>query len=514
MPQGPLPFKIEGEPSPSGATALSGLPVYLDLAKILGLAEAVREHVKARQNKQGWMDAQVVMSLVLMQLAGGDCVEDLKILEADDGFNRILQRVEADLLGLSRAERRRMELRWRKQKKRSVPSPSSVFRFLNACEVDETGRGPGKSWIPTPPSALQGLRLVNRDLLAGIDGRSSQPVATLDLDATLKNVFKESAQFSYKGPKAFQPLNVYWAEHDVIVHSEFRDGNVPAGHENLRVLIDAMEYLPAGVEKVLFRSDSAAYQWDLLLYLARGSHPRFGVIDFSVSVDVTPEFRAAAAQLEAADWKPLLRPVEREGGRVEWEATGHEYAEICFAPSQLSHSKKNPELRFVAVRRPLDEADQRRLSGDEGQLSLPFPTMKFDKGWYKLHGIVTNRLQMPADELILWHWGRCGKSEEAHAVMKEDLAGSRLPSKGFGQDAAWWAIMILAYNLNSAMKHLVLGGDWANVRLKTLRFRFICLAGRVIEHARQFIIRLSQGHPSLPTIIEARRRILMLAGST
>jgi len=37
--------------------------------------------------------------------------------------------------------------------------------------------------------------------------------------------------------------------------------------------------------------------------------------------------------------------------------------------------------------------------------------------------------------------------------MKEDLAGGKLVSGGFGQSAAWWAIMILAFHLNSAMKH-------------------------------------------------------------
>lgn len=514
MTQGPLSYKIEEERSSSGTTALTGLPVYLDLAKVLGLARAVREHVEARQNSQGWMDAQVVMSLVLLQLAGGDCVDDLRILEGDGGFSRILQQVEADLMDLPRAERRRMELRWRRQKKRSVPSPSSVFRFLDAFEVDESERGPGKSWIPSPSAPLHGLQLVNRDLLASIDGRAPQSIATMDLDATLKDVFKRNAQFSYKGFKAFQPLNVYWAEHDVIVHSEFRDGNVPAQYENLRVLVEALEFLPAGVETVQFRADSASYQWDLLLYLARGSHPRFGVIDFSVSVDVSVQFRAAAEQVEAHDWKPLLRPVHKKGGAVEWKATGHEYAEVCFVPEALGRSESNPELRYVAIRRPLDEADSRRLNDEGGQLALPFPTMKLEKGWYKLHGIVTNRLQMPANDLILWHWARCGKSEEAHAVMKEDLAGGRLPSAGFGQNAAWWAIMILAYNLNSAMKRLVLGGEWRNVRLKTLRFRFICVAGSVIEHARQLIIRLSKGHPSLDTLTDARRRILTLAGST
>jgi len=41
--------------------------------------------------------------------------------------------------------------------------------------------------------------------------------------------------------------------------------------------------------------------------------------------------------------------------------------------------------------------------------------------------------------------------------MKEDLAGGRLPSGNFGENAAWWGITILAFNLNAAMKQLALG---------------------------------------------------------
>ena len=49
------------------------------------------------------------------------------------------------------------------------------------------------------------------------------------------------------------------------------------------------------------------------------------------------------------------------------------------------------------------------------------------QGHCKLFDVVTNRT-LPGNELIRSQRGRCGKSEEAHAVMKDDLAGGRLPS--------------------------------------------------------------------------------------
>ena len=106
------------------------------------------------------------------------------------------------------------------------------------------------------------------------------------------------------------------------------------------------------------------------------------------------------------------------------------------------------------------------------------------KGRYKLFGVVTNR-ELPGDAAIWWYRERCGKSEEAHAVMKHDLAGGTLPSGLFGANAAWWAIMVLAHNLNATMKRLVLGPAWVARRMKALRLALIALPGRVIRHARR-----------------------------
>jgi hypothetical protein len=81
MAQGVLPFKYEIEKKTTGMTALGGLPVYLDLAQVIGLSKSVQQHLKVRAGGQGWTDVQMVLALVLLNLAGGDCVEDIKVLE-------------------------------------------------------------------------------------------------------------------------------------------------------------------------------------------------------------------------------------------------------------------------------------------------------------------------------------------------------------------------------------------------------------------------------------------------
>ena len=499
--QGVLPFHYEAERTTSGMTALAGLPTYLELGVVCGLVDSVRRHMRVcAEQTQGWTDSQIMMSLVLLNLAGGDTVDDLRILEGDEGFVKVLRRVE--MHGLKRRERREQERQWRKERKRAVPSQTVVFRYLAAFHdrAEEMKRVAGEAFIPAPNEYLRSLRWVSRDMLEFAQRKAPQDTATLDQDATLVETHKAEALYGYLGYKAYQPMTTCWAEQDLVVHSEFRDGNVPANFGNLRVLQETLDVLPEGVVKVYYRSDTAGYQKDLLRYCAEGKNNRFGVIEFAVGVDVTMEFKRAVAEVKDGDWSPLERVVD--GKRVP---TGQEWADVCFVPNWIACGKKETEYRFLAIREPLR---QRGLPGLESP-QLPFPTLDMGEVSYKLFGVVTNR-NLPGDELIRWYRARCGKGEEVHDVMKNDLAGGQLPSALFGANAAWWGIVQLAYNLNSLMKRLVMPEGWASKRLKAVRFGFINLAGRVKVHARQLMIRVSGGHPAYELLLEARRRMRAL----
>lgn len=502
MAQGILPFKYETEKKTTGLTALAGLPVYLDLAQAIGLSKSIQKHLKIRQGGQGWTDSQIVIALLLLNLAGGDCVDDIKILEGDDGFCEVLRKSE--MHGLRRKVRRALEKRWRKEKKQSFPSPSALFRYLAAFhdEQQEKLRRPGKAFIPAPNINLRGLVKVNKDLSEFAQTQNLQNTATLDMDATLIETNKSDALFCYNGFKSYQPLNTWWFEHGLILHTEFRDGNVPAGFEQLRVFKEAVACLPEGVEKVRLRSDTAGYQHDLLKYCEMGENERFGRIEFAVCCNVTESFKKAVAEIEDSEWKPIYKIINNKP-----EKTGTEWAEVCFVPNAIGHSKKGPEYRYLAKREAM--AEQLELPGMERQLELPFPTMEIKEKKYKIFGIVTN-MDWDGEELIHWQHKRCGKSEEAHAVMKDDLAGGKLPSGDFGENAAWWWIMIMALNLNAIMKSRVLGKSWIPKRMKAVRFKLINLPGRVLKRSRSLFIRLTKGHPSFALLVEARRKIAML----
>lgn len=504
MAQGVLPFQYQNQKQVAGLTALAGLPAYLDLAQAAGLRDSICRHLTIRSDsRQGWSDHQIVMALILLNLAGGDCVADLEKLEADEGLCQIMRKVEH--YGLPRSERRALERRWRKERRRTFVSASPAFRYLSAFhdQTQEDKRQPHSAFIPQANEHLQALGKVNRDFIAFVQSRSPQSQATLDMDATLVGSLKDQALWCYQHYKAYQPFNVYWFEQDQVVLSEFRDGNVPAGHQQLRLLQESLEQLPEGVEKVCVRSDTAGYQQELLRYCAEGTNERFGVIDFAIGADVTKSFKQSVGEVAEDQWFPVLR-TDSDGRQYE---TGQQWAEVCYVPSWAGYSKNGPDYRFVATRELLHQ--QLELSGCE--TAEAGDHIQADGGArYKVRGIVTNRT-VDGNELIHWYRERCGKSEEVHAVMKDDLAGGKLPSGDFGENAAWWGIMILALNLNAAMKHLVLPKSWGRKRLKAIRFGLINLAGQVRARSRQLQILISPKQPSYALLLQIRERIAHLA---
>jgi hypothetical protein len=266
MAQGIRPFQYEIDKKPGGMTALAGLPLYLDLAHLIGLRRLISEHVRARQGDRGWTDDQIVIALVLLNLAGGTCVEDIRALEGDEGSCRVFREVE--FAGRTRSEQRALKRSWRKERTRTLPSVTAVREYLELfhSQDQEHHRKPHEA-------------------------------------------FRKAALYCYKKFKAYQPLNVYWAEQGMMLFSEFRDCNVPVDYDLLRSFNHALDLVPLGVKKVYLRSETAAYVVELLKYCAEGKNERFGVIEFAVGADMTQEFKKAVVEVPQTAWHTLYREV-------------------------------------------------------------------------------------------------------------------------------------------------------------------------------------------------------------
>jgi hypothetical protein len=100
----------------------------------------------------------------------------------------------------------------------------------------------------------------------------------------------------------------------VIVADEFRDGNVPAGSGNRRVVENALAALPGGIAKIYLRGDSALYEHELMCWLDEQA------IGYAISADISPQLAQCIAALPEDHWK--LDREETDAIR-EWAAVNY-----------------------------------------------------------------------------------------------------------------------------------------------------------------------------------------------
>ncbi len=63
--RGQLALQYEGGGRESGMTALGGLPLYLDWARVMGIGGAIEGDLRVGGGGPGWSEAQVGMALIL-----------------------------------------------------------------------------------------------------------------------------------------------------------------------------------------------------------------------------------------------------------------------------------------------------------------------------------------------------------------------------------------------------------------------------------------------------------------
>jgi hypothetical protein len=442
-----LPFAYDDQETEDNITALGGMPLLVQAFRSLGAGSSVERNLTLKQRQRGLDEASYVESFVILNAAGGDCLEDFEHLRADTGL--------AELIG------------------HELPSAEAARKFLyqfhqdDKIEEAQQALALGEaSYIPEETAALHGLATVNRDVVLEFGRRTKDRIATIDLDATIIESWKREAQPTYKGITGYQPMLALWAELNVIVADEFRDGNVGANSRLLPVAREAFQALPETVEERYFRGDSACYEQELMRWLRnrkRENGPG-GWIGFGISASMSESLRERIRMLPEALWQPYREDAEAscECGEV-----------LSWDPLERRAGEELDPIRYLAI----------RISKKQGELFA-------DGQLYKYFAVVTNRWDYDAKRLLEWQRDKAGSIEAAHEVLKNELAAGVMPCGRFGANAAWLRLAVLSYNVLSALKRLALPPELLTAKPKRLRFLIFNTAGRILHHARAVICRL------------------------
>jgi len=460
--QGMLPFMVQ-EGDREEVTGRVGLTLVVEAARALGLDELVAQKLKVSRRRRGASEYDKLEALMLLIAAGGDRVEDIRVLGKDNALLRLLGE--------------------------KLPSPDVLLRLLNGFDDPKAWDGrpkDEKSWVPPETAALRELFEINRQVVV----RAASPeatTATIDHDGTIIEAHKRDALIAYEGTRGYQPLVAVWVEEDLIVGDEFRDGNVPGDKDPLSSVKRAFEALPSRVTKRYFRGDSADYYLPLLKYLVKER------IVFAISADMSPQLRARCEKLAEKDWLKLQERT-REVVHV---------AEVEFVTD--GWPKNSDPLRYVAIRfTPI----QRELFEEEQERGPKYVAVVTNRPKPAEGGEPAKPDEMSAADLVHWHRQKAGTIELVHRSMKDELGAGVLPCQRFGANAAWFRINALTYNVLTFLKRHALPSRYRDARPKRLRFEVFTMPGRLAFHQRQLSVNVSCDAQGVEELIAARGRLL------
>jgi hypothetical protein len=436
---GKTPFVLDPRPLAEATSAHAGLLAASRAFRSLGIPGLVEANLPLRKRERGFSEAQLIESLVLLQIVGGECPEDMRLLANDTCLER----------GLGYAP----------------PKATAVREFLERfhdkkLERLRPAREVQKSFIfpaSGPVAALQEVQAgCVRRIARLYEARGQkQVIATIDQDATIIESHKRTALAHYEGGRGYQPMVAVWAELDLAVADEFRDGNVPAKQAPLTCAKMAFAALPENVRQRYFRGDSACHENELLEWLNhadRAGEPG-GRIGFAISAVMSAALGQALQKVKEADWQTFA---------TEADGTLRQWADVDFVPGDQYESKTSQALRYVGLR-----------------LLKPQGVLFADGSDRHHHAVITNQKEWAGGRLLQWHREKAGTVEHTHDEVKNELGGGQLPSQRFGVNGAWFKLALLAYNVVSVIKGLCLEGEERTVRLKKFRLLLIHLAGRM-----------------------------------
>jgi hypothetical protein len=391
-------------------------------------------------------DAAVLRDLAVMLADGGDCLSDLAAL-----------RDQPELFG-------------------PVASTPTAWRVLERAAHDPDGL-----------ARLRAARAHARARAWTAGGDPDVELLVIDADATLvlaHSDHKEGAAGTYKHTFGFHPLLAYLdrgAAPGEPLAGVLRPGNAAAGSsDDLIELVDlALAQLPAASHQqpVLVRSDSAGASTRLAWHL----HDRG--VGFSLGMPIDAHVREAILAQPEQVWTPA----------VDADGQVRDGAEVCELTGWVDLGTWPAGTRLLCRREDAHPGAQLRFTDHDG---------------HRFQVFLTDQPDGDLACLELRHRQRARVEDRIRAAKATGL--SNLPFDMFRRNQVWLELVLAAQDLVCFTQALLLEGALALAEPKTLRYRLLHTAARVVRHARRIILRLQRTWPWAAALARAFTRLRAL----
>jgi hypothetical protein len=335
-----------------------------------------------------------------------------------------------------------------------IPDSDTVGDWLRRMGDPQTGQ-----------AGLVGLAAVRDILTHRLLRRDERKDHTLDVDAMQVEGEKQDAKFTYQGVKGYMPMLGYLFESGVCLLDEFREGNESPAAGHVAFYRQCKERMPKEKRIARFRADSASYQAEVINELEE-DHVLWTI---------------TAAQDVAVS--KLIKDLPEEAWQRPYSGCDYELAETVH-----SMGKTKTSFRLVVKR------EERR------QKSL------FEQEKYFHYAVATNLPEeKSAFDVLTWHNQR-GQAENYNKELKIGFGQDQMPCGQSHANAVYFRIGVIAYNLFVGFRRLACPAAWGRYTITTFRWKLVQIAGRIVYHAGQVVLKLAAGTDLLALAHGIRRR--------
>jgi len=281
-------------------SAYGGAELLRETVRVVGLEEAVGEHVHLKSRARGLSEAQFVVATAESIALGARCLDDL-VTARGDAAQELLRGF-------------------------AVPAPQTAGTWLRRFSLGHI-RQLEKALVQVQRNAFEA---------AGVTG------VTLDFDSTYvfsRSKRRQGADRTYKKGYALHPLLCFDAASGAAVHARLRRGKAGASTGMKTFLTETLRRVPAGVA-VRARFDSGFYSGPMFDQLERSG------VTYLCGVPLVPAITAACRAIPDECWEPCL---DKDRGEV---------AEFGY---RLRDGRRF--RRYIVKRIPIDVGEQATLDG-------------------------------------------------------------------------------------------------------------------------------------------------------
>jgi hypothetical protein len=251
-----LPFKLER--TEEKVTARSGLALYAEFMKGIGLEELVDQHMPRPESGRGFKAICYIRPLSMMLYGGGEAIEEVREIREDHPLREAIQ-----------LER--------------IPSCSAIGDWLR--RMGERG-------------GIGGMERINDGVLERVLKTEERKGYTLMVDPTVIESAKREARMTYLGVKGYRPVVASLKENGLVIAYEFREGNaIGDGVKALKKAFRKMQRVGKGkrIEEVLL--DAEYYSHEVMDYLEEEK------VQWAIVVDQDEAVKKLIKGIGEAEWE-------------------------------------------------------------------------------------------------------------------------------------------------------------------------------------------------------------------